>query len=96
MTDFNKMKNTLIYSFKANGGGCRVSGRVCATDINDATSQVQVIIKGYGPMNVNINQLKNQKTAMAKWIKDHEDKELNAIADSRQGQKRVSVNLEDL
>ena len=116
MTDFNKMKNTLIYSFKANGGGCRVSGRVCATDINDATSQVQVIIKGYGPMNVNLNQLKNQKTAMAKWLREHgiitltprearclgnllcknEDKELNAIADSRAGQTRVSVNLDDL
>ena len=110
------MNNKLIYSFKANGGGCRVSGRLCASDMNDATNQVQVIIKGYGPMNVNINQLKNQKTAMAKWLREHgiitltprearclgnllcrnEDKELNAIADSRQGQKRVSVNLEDL
>ena len=90
------MNNKLIYSFKANGGGCRVSGRVCASDMKDATSQVQGIIKGYGPMNVNINQLKNQKTALAKWINDHEDNELNAIADSRQGQKRVSVNLEDL
>ena len=90
------MNNKLIYSFKANGGGCRVSGRVCASDMKDATSQVQGIIKGYGPMNVNINQLKNQKTAMAKWINDHEDKELNEIADSRQGQKRISVNLDDL
>ena len=90
------MTNKLIYSFKANGGGCRVSGHVCASDMKDATSQVQGIIKGYGSMNFNINQLKNQKTAMARWIKDHEDKELNAIADSRQGQKRISVNLDDL
>lgn len=90
------MESKLIYSFKANGGGCRVSGRVCASDMKDATSQVQEIIKGYGSMNVNINQLKNQKTAMAKWINDREDKKLNAIADSRQGQKRVSVNMDDL
>ena len=27
---------------------------------------------------------------------DKEDKELNAIADSRKGQKRISVNIEDL
>lgn len=90
------MESKLIYSFKANGGGCRVSGRVCASDMKDATSQVQGIIKGYGPMNVNINQLKNQKTAMAKWIKDHEDKELNAIADSRSDQKRIPVDIKTL
>ena len=92
------MNNKLIYSFKANGCGCKVSGRVCATDMQDATRQVQAIIKqhGYGLMNVHMNQLKNQKAAMAKWLREHEDKELNAIADSRQGQKRVSVNLEDL
>ncbi|WP_432708558.1 hypothetical protein [Pedobacter sp.] len=66
--------------------------------MQDATRQVQAIIKqhGYGPMNVHMNQLKNQKAAMAKWLREHEDKELNAIADSRAGQKRVSVNLEDL
>lgn len=90
------MTNKLIYSFKANGGGCRVSGRVCATDMKDATSQVQEIIKGYGPMNVNMNQLKNQKTAMAKWVKEHGDAELNQIADSRSDQKRIPVDIKTL
>lgn len=32
----------------------------------------------------------------AQYRADKEDKELNAIADSRKGQKRISVNIEDL
>lgn len=57
-----------IYSFKANGGGCRVSGRVCATNMADATSRVMDIITGYPPMNVNVSQLANQSLAMKKWV----------------------------
>lgn len=61
------MSNKKIYSFKANGGGCRVSGRVCASDMSDATNQVLEAIKGYGQMNVSVTELKNQKKAMAEW-----------------------------
>lgn len=53
-----------IYSFKATGGGCRV----CATDMKDATKQVYEAIKGYGPMNCNVTELKNQDTAMKQWL----------------------------
>lgn len=65
------MTNKIIYSFKANGSGCRVSGRVCATDIFDATAQVKDIIAGYGPMNVTLGQLKNQARAMKEWSEKH-------------------------
>lgn len=61
------MSDKKIYSFKANGGGCRVSGRVCATDMSDATNQVVEIISGYGPMNVNVSELRNQSRAMKEW-----------------------------
>lgn len=56
-----------IYSFKANGGGCRVSGRVCAVDMADATKQVLEEVKGYGQMNVNVSELRNQGRAMKEW-----------------------------
>lgn len=62
------MNDKKIYSFKANGGGCRVSGRVCATNMGDATAQVVKIIKGYGQMAVNVSELKNQAAAMKKWL----------------------------
>lgn len=57
-----------IYSFKANGGGCRVSGRVCANNMSDATDQVLEIIKGYGQMSVNVSELRNQQKAMKEWL----------------------------
>lgn len=56
-----------IYSFKAAGGGCRISGRVCAENISDATDQVMEQIKGYGQMNVSVTQLSNQTRAMKEW-----------------------------
>lgn len=65
------MSNKKIYSFKANGGGCRVSGRVCATDMRDATAQVIEIVKGYGQMNVNVSELRNQALAMKQWQEKH-------------------------
>lgn len=61
------MNDNKIYSFKANGGGCRVSGRVCAPNMRDASAQVVEIIKGYGQMAVNISELKNQAAAMKQW-----------------------------
>lgn len=60
-----------IYSFKANGGGCRVNGRVIAVDMHDATNQVKDIISGYGPMNVNVSMLANQERAMKEWQAKH-------------------------
>ncbi|WP_151778485.1 hypothetical protein [Acinetobacter brisouii] len=60
-----------IYSFKANGGGCRVSGRVIAVDMQDATNQVKDIISGYGSMNVNVSMLANQERAMKEWQTKH-------------------------
>lgn len=62
------MNDNKIYSFKANGGGYRVSGRVCASNMVDATNQVAAIIKGYPPMNVNVTQLSNQSRAMKEWL----------------------------
>ena len=63
-----------IYSFKASGGGCRVSGRVCAQDMQDATNQVVSIISGYGPMNTNISELKNQPLALKQWAEKQNKK----------------------
>lgn len=60
-----------IYSFKANGGGCRVSGRVKAENMWDATEQAMDAIKGYGPMNVNVSMLANQERAMKEWEAKH-------------------------
>lgn len=57
-----------IYSFKAIGGGRLVTGRVCAENMKDATNQVIEKIKGYGPMNVNVTELRNQNKAMKEWI----------------------------
>lgn len=61
------MSDKKIYSFKANGGGCRVSGRVCATNMGDATGQVMEIISGYPSMNVSVSELRNQTRAMKEW-----------------------------
>ena len=69
------MSDKKIYSFKANGGGCRISGRVCATDMPDATSQVMDIISGYPPMNVNVSELRNQARAMKEWEAQEKDDE---------------------
>lgn len=63
-----------IFAFKASGGGCRVSGRVCAQDIQDATNQVVSIISGYGPMNTNISELKNQPLALKQWAEKQNKK----------------------
>ena len=61
------MTNKKIYSFKANGNGCRVSGRLCAENMTDATGQVLEQIKGYGQMNVNVSELRNQAKAMKEF-----------------------------
>lgn len=61
------MSDKKIYSFKAVGGGCRLSGRVCALNMPDATGQVMKLIKGYGQMNVNVSELRNQAKAMKEW-----------------------------
>lgn len=62
------MSNKKIYSFKANGGGRRVSGRICAENMPDATNQVLVKLKDYGQMNVNVSELRNQDKAMKEWL----------------------------
>ena len=62
------MSNKKIYSFKANGGGRRVSGRICAENMVDATNQVLVKLKDYGQMNVNVSELRNQDKAMKEWL----------------------------
>lgn len=87
------MSNKKIYSYKASGNGCRVSGRVCATNMSDATNQVLEEIKGYGQMNVRVTELKNQKKAMAEWL---EDQELIALAEKAKNEKRIRVSIDDL
>jgi len=67
------MSDKKIYSFKANGGGCRVSGRVCAANMSDATNQVMEQIRGYGQMNVSVSELKNQAKAMKEWNQGNEE-----------------------
>ncbi len=66
------MTNKKIYSFKANGSGCRVSGRVCAENMTDATGQVLERIKGYWQMNVNVSELRNQSKAMKEWLEQEQ------------------------
>lgn len=61
-----------VYSFKATGGGCRVSGRVLANSMSDATDQAMQEIAGYGPMNVHVSELRNQARALKEW---HEKKD---------------------
>lgn len=56
-----------IYSFKANGGGCRVTGRIKAENMQGVTQQALKAVEGYGPMNVNVTELRNQATAMKQW-----------------------------
>lgn len=87
------MSDKKIYSYKANGNGCRVSGRVCASDMSDATNQVLEEIKGYGRMNVRVTELKNQKRAMQEWL---EDQELIELAEKAKNGKRIRVSIDDL
>jgi hypothetical protein len=61
-----------VYSFKATGGGCLVSGCVLANSMSDATGQVLQEIAGYGPMNVHVSELRNQARALKEW---HEKKD---------------------
>lgn len=87
------MSNNKIYSYRASGNGCKVSGRVCASDMSDATNQVLETIKGYGQMNVQVTELKNQAKAMKEW---EEDQKLIALAESRKNQKRIPVDINSL
>ena len=56
----------LIFSFKASGNGNRMSGRVAAVDMADATKQVAAQL-WYPNMNVSISELKNQTLARKQW-----------------------------
>ena len=56
----------LIYSFKASGNGNRMSGRVAAVDMADATKQVAAQL-WYPNMNVSITLLANQTLARKQW-----------------------------
>ena len=69
-----------VYSFRASGGGCRVTGRVLATDMTDATKQVMHSIKGYGQMSVNICELRNQARALKEWNKKQSSGEQGSVA----------------
>ena len=60
-----------IYSFKATGGGNRINGRIKAENMWDATEQAMTAIKGYGQMNVNVTQLKDQAKALKEWELEH-------------------------
>ena len=59
-----------IYSFKATGNGARTTGRIKASDMQDATNQVVLAIHGR-PMDISVVELKNQKVALAQWERDH-------------------------
>ena len=59
-----------IYSFKATGNGARITGRIKASDMPDATNQAVLATHGR-PMNISIVELKNQKVALAQWERDH-------------------------
>lgn len=59
-----------IYSFKATGNGARITGRVKASDMQDATNQAVLAIHGR-PRDISVVELKNQKVALAKWERDH-------------------------
>lgn len=89
------MSNKKIYSYRASGNGCKVNGRICASDINDATQQVVKVLKELDlrGVNVSLNQLKNQAKAMKEW---QGDQELNALADSRKDQNRNPVDINSL
>jgi hypothetical protein len=89
------MSNNKIYSYRASGNGSKVKGRICAANMNDATNQVVAILQELDlrGMNVSINELKNQAKAMKEW---QEDQQLNALADSRQDQKRIPVDINSL
>lgn len=71
------MSSNKIYSYRASGNGCKVTGRICASDMNDATNQVVKVLQDLDlrGMNVSLNELKDQAKAMKKW---QEDQELNA------------------
>lgn len=59
-----------IYSFKTTGNGARITGRIKASDMQDATNQVVLAIHGR-PMDISVVELKNQKVALAQWERDH-------------------------
>ncbi len=69
-----------VYSFKASSGGCRVSGRVLATDMLGATDQVMAEIAGYGQMSVHVSELRNQARALKEWNKKHSSGEQGSVA----------------
>ena len=93
------MSNNKIYSYRASGNGCKVSGRVCASDMSDATNQVVKILQELDlhGMSVSMNELKNQAKAMKEWQEvQAEDQKLNELADSRKEQKRIPVDINSL
>lgn len=65
----------IIYSFKITAKGARVSGRICADNMQDATAQACKIISdwGYQDARTNIIQLANQTAAMKKWKAEHDE-----------------------
>lgn len=62
-----------IYSVKASKPGARIGGwRVKAPNMQDATNQVLSHLETLGGgFQVNISELKNQKTALKAWEEDH-------------------------
>ena len=60
-----------IYSFKATGNGARITGRIKASDMQDATNQVVLAIHGRPIMDISVVELKDQKIALAQWERDH-------------------------
>lgn len=59
-----------IYSFKATGNGARITGRIKASDMQDARNQAILATHGR-PKNISIVEMKNQKVALAQWERDH-------------------------
>ena len=49
-----------IYSFKATGNGARITGRIKASDMQDATNQVVLATHGR-PLNISIVELKTKR-----------------------------------
>ena len=93
------MSNNKIYSYRAKGNGSTVKGRICASDMSDATNQVVKILQELDlhGMSVSMNELKNQAKAMKEWQEvQAEDQKLNAEADRRKNQKRIPVDINSL
>jgi hypothetical protein len=92
----------VVFKFKPSSLRFEHDGKVLSDEFPQNSYDIgdrigQIIIMPYPQIEFNlVDELSTTDRGVGGFGSTDEDAELNAIADSRKGQKRISVNIEDL